>query len=171
MRKTHNLAQLQIDEFLKVGDTVVDATINGGDATRFLASRVGDDGHVLAFSAHKKEIDEVAASLFLSGLTARVELIEKNFSIIPQYLNPAEPVAVFLFQTEPGLDAQALVQTIQRVQLYLKSHGLIVLDGHLADPAIVQTLAYAQTLPADAYDVRYFTDPLSMEAALLIQRL
>lgn len=170
MRKTHNLAQIQIDEILHVGDTVVDATIKAGDSTRFLASRVGDGGHVLAFSDQKKEIDDMAASLFLSGLTARVEPIEKAFTEIPNYLSPAELITVFLFQIDAQTDANALKQTIQQIQLYLRTLGLIVLDGHHKDPAMQQILAMTKNLPINAYEVRYFYDVLTDEAALLLQR-
>ncbi|MCM0582552.1 hypothetical protein H9L19_03060 [Weissella diestrammenae] len=170
MRKTHHLAQIIIDEYLHVGDTAIDATIKAGDVTRFLASRVGDGGHVLSFSDQKNEIDDMAASLFLSGLTARVEPIEKNFTQIINYLDPNEPIAVILFQIDTQIDAGSLVQTIRQLQLYLRNHGLIVLDGHTNDEAMVTVAAYAQTLSAETYSVQQFNDLLSNEAALLIQR-
>ncbi|MDR3191342.1 MAG: hypothetical protein LBT80_09245 [Lactobacillaceae bacterium] len=170
MKKTHNLAQVAIDEILHVGDTVVDATIKNGDASRFLASRVGDGGHVMAFSPDKTEIDAMATSLFLSGLTARVEPIEKAFTEIPSYLDPSEPVAVFLFQTDAQMDGASVVQTIKQLMLYLRTHGLIVLDGLKAHAAMQAVLTYAQTLSDENYDVRLFDDLLSGEQALLIQR-
>ena len=75
MRSTQNLAQITLNEYLVPGDLAIDATIRHGDITRFLASRVGDTGKVLAFSDVKAEIDDVATSLFLSGLHNRVERI------------------------------------------------------------------------------------------------
>lgn len=170
MRKTHNFAQMQIDEILHVGDTVVDATIKAGDGTRYLASRVGDGGHVLAFSDQKKEIDDMAASLFLSGLTARVEPIEKSFTNIPEYLSPTELISVFLFQVDQLTDPNQLKQTIQQIQLYLRTLGVIVLDGHHQNPAMQEVLSMAKKLPANAYEVRYFYDALTDEAALILQR-
>lgn len=170
MRKTHNFAQMQIDEIIHIGDTVVDATIKAGDGTRYLASRVGDGGHVLAFSDQKKDIDDMAASLFLSGLTARVEPIEKPFKNIPEYLTPTELISVFLFQIDRQTDASALCQTIQQIQLYLRNLGVIVLDGHHQDPAMQESLILAKRLPTNTYDVRYFYDVLSDEAALILQR-
>ena len=77
MRSIQNLVQISLNEYLAPGDVAIDATIRHGDITRFLASRVGDTGKVLAFSDSKSEIDDVAASLFLSGLNERVDLISK----------------------------------------------------------------------------------------------
>jgi len=171
MRKTHNLAQITIDEYLHVGDTAIDATIKAGDVTRFLASRVGDGGHVMSFSDQKGEIDEMATSLFLSGLTARVEPIEKNFTEIPKYLDPNEPIAVILFQVDAQMNPEELVATVKQIQLYLRSHGLIVFDGLTTDPAIVAAHEYAKTLNPESYAVRQFDDVLSNETALLIQRM
>lgn len=170
MKKTHNLAQITIDEVLRVGDTVIDATIKEGDVTRFLASRVGENGHVMSFSAKKSEIDNMATSLFLSGLTARVEPIERHFTEIPKYLDPAEQISVVLFQIDDDTDADEVVTTIKQVLLYLRTYGMIVLDGFAKQPAIRAVAEYVNKLNDDQYDVRSFNDLLSGETALIIQR-
>lgn len=170
MKKTHNLAQLTIDEILHVGDTVIDAIIKEGDVTRFLASRVGENGHVMSFSAKKSEIDNMATSLFLSGLTARVEPIERDFTEIPKYLDPTEPISVVLFQIDDDTDADAVVATIKQVLLYLRTYGLIVLDGYTNQPAVRAVAEYVSKLTDDQYDVRALNDLLSGETALIIQR-
>lgn len=169
MRSIQNLSHLVVDTYLKVGDIAIDATIKRGDITRFLASRVGDQGKVLAFSDHKTEIDDVATSLFLSGLHDRVDLINQAFTAIPTYLDPSQPVGAAFFQVDADLSKTALINTIKPLLMALKENGLLVCLA--LDPAALTDIAtYAQTLPAKAYDVQTYTDLLNGSTALLIQR-
>ena len=169
MRSTQNLAQITLNEYLVPGDLAIDATIRRGDITRFLASRVGDTGKVLAFSDVKAEIDDVATSLFLSGLHNRVELISKDFSAITNYLEPTTPVAAALFQVDETMDATTLTNTVKMLLMVLKTNGLVLL---LSDnPAnLVAAQEYVAQLPTDSYNVHKYEDILTGETALLVQR-
>lgn len=170
MRAIQNLAQLTLDEFLNVGDTAIDGTIKRGDVTRFLASRVGDTGKVLAFSDNKKEIDDVATSLFLSGLHDRVDIISQDFTAILAHLDPTHPIGTAMFQVDAETDQTALLNTIKPLLMGLKDHGmLLILTNDATD--ITELESYAKALPASAYGVQKLSDLLSNETALLIQRL
>jgi tRNA A58 N-methylase Trm61 len=170
MRNTQDLAQQAINEYLKVGDLAIDAGIKAGDVTRFLSARVGDDGHVMAFSTDKNEIDDAAMSLFLSGLNARVEFIQKDFSAIPEYLSPTEPVGVVMFQVDENTNIQALVDVVLPLTANLKKNGLLIfLTEDLSQLADLE--AHLAKLPADSYDAHSYRDLLSGAGTLMLQRI
>lgn len=169
MRKIQNLVQISLNEYLNPGDLAIDATIHRGDVTRFLASRVGDTGKLLAFSAKKDEIDDVAASLFLSGLNDRVDLINKDFSTIINYLDPTQPVGAAMFQLDDQLDLAAIQNAAKAILMFLKTDGLLCL---LSDNAklLNDIKKYFAELPANSYSVSYYEDMLTSESALVVQR-
>lgn len=169
MRKIQNLVQISLNEYLNPGDLAIDATIHHGDVTRFLASRVGDTGKLLAFSAKKDEIDDVAASLFLSGLNDRVDLINKDFSTIINYLDPTQPVGAAMFQLDDQLDLAAVQNAAKAILMFLKTDGLLCLlsdDAKLLD----DLKKYFAELPTNSYSVSYYEDMLTSESALVVQR-
>lgn len=169
MRKIQNLVQISLNEYLNPGDLAIDATIHHGDVTRFLASRIGDTGKLLAFSAKKDEIDDVAASLFLSGLNDRVDLINKDFSTIINYLDPTQPVGAAMFQLDDQLDLAAVQNAAKAILMFLKTDGLLCLlsdDAQLLD----NLKKYFAELPTNSYSVSYYEDMLTSESALVVQR-
>ncbi|SCC04981.1 rRNA methyltransferase [Weissella bombi] len=169
MRKIQNLVQISLNEYLNPGDLAIDATIHHGDVTRFLASRVGDTGKLLAFSAKKDEIDDVATSLFLSGLNDRVDLINKDFSTIINYLDPTQPVGAAMFQLDDQIDLAAVQNAAKAILMFLKTDGLLCLlsdDAKLLD----DLKKYFAELPTNSYSVSYYEDMLTSESALVIQR-
>ena len=169
MRSIQNLVQISLNEYLAPGDVAIDATIRHGDITRFLASRVGDTGKVLSFSDSKSEIDDVAASLFLSGLNERVDLISKGFTNIPAYLDPTEPIGAAIFQ----LDEQSIVTDVQTVikslLMVLKTDGLLCLLSEDSD-SLLAIKSYLAKLPDTSYSVSYYQDVLTQSSALVVQR-
>ncbi|WP_249630852.1 rRNA methyltransferase [Weissella sagaensis] len=169
MRKIQNLVQISLNEYLNPGDLAIDATIHHGDITRFLASRIGDTGKLLAFSEKKDEIDDVAASLFLSGLNDRVDLINKDFSNIINYLEPTQPIGAAMFQVDSKMDLTAVQNAAKAILMFLKTDGLLCL---LSDDAqlLNTSKAYFAKLPANSYSVSYYEDLLTTESALVIQR-
>ncbi len=92
------------------------------------------------------------------------------FTEIPKYLDPTEPISVVLFQIDDDTDADAVVATIKQVLLYLRTYGLIVLDGYTNQPAVRAVAEYVSKLTDDQYDVRALNDLISGETALIIQR-
>lgn len=169
MRSVQKLAQITLDEAVQIGDLAIDATIKHGDITRFLASRVGDTGQVLSFSETKADIDDVATSLFLSGLHERADLISKPYTDIPGYLDPTTPIGAAIFQINADDDQTTLLNTIKILLLNLKENGLILLLA--PDAQYISVIAeYAQKLPTNTYEVEQFTDLLQHETALLLQR-
>lgn len=169
MRSPQDLAQQLITDYLLPGDLAIDARIKAGDITRFLAARVGDDGHVMAFSADKDEIDHAATSLFLSGLNARVEFIHKTWDTIPTYLNPTEPVGIIMFQLDAESDSAQLATTVQQALLHLKKNGLIIVISDGAEP-LAQLVTLAKQLPADSYTTALYQNLQDGETTFVLQR-
>lgn len=170
MRSPQDLVQMIIGDYLQPGDLAIDASVKAGDITRFLAARVGDEGHVIGFSAEKDEIDSAATSLFLSGLNARVEFIHRDFSAIPMYLNPTEPVGIIMAQTDADTDFEALTNTMRTALLALKKNGLLVVISY-QPAALIELKDLASQLPSDSYDAQIYQSLQSQETTLIMQRL
>lgn len=169
MRSPQDLIQMIIGEYLQAGDLAIDSNIKAGDITRFLAARVGDDGHVISFSPDKAAIDAVASSLFLSGLTARVELIHRDISALAEYLDPTEPIGLIMTQTDEHTDFDQLTQTMRTALLALKKNGLLVIIGY--QPAKFTSLkTFAAKLPSESFDAQIYQSLQSDETTLIIQR-
>ena len=69
-----------IEQNIKIGDLVLDGTTANGVNTRFLATRVGNEGHVLSYATTKDNANAADASLFMSGLSERVTLLGHNLT-------------------------------------------------------------------------------------------
>lgn len=79
------------------GDTVVDATVGNGNDTLFLASLVGNTGHVLGFDVQQQALDKTATQLVLTGMTQRVQLIHDGHEHLNQYLDPEQQISAAIF--------------------------------------------------------------------------
>ncbi|WP_232697132.1 class I SAM-dependent methyltransferase [Brevibacillus daliensis] len=64
-----------IKERVKVGETVVDATMGNGNDTLFLATHVGDQGKVYAYDVQAEALEKTRQRLEREGLVDRVELL------------------------------------------------------------------------------------------------
>lgn len=77
---TNTFTHQIIEQNIKIGDLVLDGTTANGVNTRFLATRVGNEGHVLSYATTKDNANAAAASLFMSGLSERVTLLGHNLT-------------------------------------------------------------------------------------------
>ena len=64
-----------VNDIVKPGDTVIDATAGNGNDTAFLAELVGNDGHVYAFDVQQQALSNTRLRLENAGLSGRVTLI------------------------------------------------------------------------------------------------
>lgn len=67
--------RLAVARAVRVGDTVIDATVGNGHDTELLARLVGPWGRVLGFDIQESAINAARLRLTTAGLSSRVELI------------------------------------------------------------------------------------------------
>ncbi len=137
VRTAHNLIQ----QAVKAGDVVVDATAGNGKDTLFLATCVGDTGHVYAFDVQKEAVEKTTALLKSQSMTPRATVIHDSHDQLHRHIEESKPIQLGLFNLGylPGGDKSivtrasttiaAAIALIER----LASGGMIVLviyPGH-----------------------------------------
>ncbi len=96
------LSHEHIKEHIKLGDTVVDATMGRGRDTLLLASIVGECGKVYAFDIQEEALSSTSALLFDNNIK-NTELILDSHENIKNYVKSAKAV-IFNLGFLPGGD-------------------------------------------------------------------
>lgn len=123
---TVELSHFYLQNTIKPGDFVVDATCGKGGDTAFLASLVGESGTVLAFDIQKEAIKQTSLRLENEKLSHRVELILDGHEHLEKYLGTTKPNAVVFnlgylpggdhsIHTKPTTTIQALKTAISSI--------------------------------------------------------
>ncbi|MCM3359312.1 MULTISPECIES: class I SAM-dependent methyltransferase [unclassified Psychrobacillus] len=128
-----------LQDVIKEGDTVVDATAGNGHDTLFLASLVGNQGHVFAFDVQTEAIESTSERLSNAAVRDRVSLILDSHGNVSNYIDEQISAAVFNLGYLPGSNHEVVtrgnstIQAITSLLDLLKIGGLIVLvvyHGH-----------------------------------------
>lgn len=127
-----------IEQTVKAGDVVVDATAGNGNDTQFLAAHVGENGHVFAFDIQQQALD--ATKNRLGSLTERTTLILDSHANVDKYIESPIGGAMFNLGYLPYSEdlsiitkADSTITAIHKLLGLLKKGGLItiaVYDGH-----------------------------------------
>lgn len=80
------LAHQRLAAVIETGDYAVDATVGNGHDTLFLASQVGETGHVWGFDIQAAALANAQARLIEQGLSDRVSLIEAGHETLTAQL-------------------------------------------------------------------------------------
>lgn len=163
--KTTELAMAVTLDYVKAGDTVIDATCGTGQDALALAKAVGSDGKVYAFDIQKEAIELTDERIRANGLH-NVNLICDSFVSMNDYV--AEGVAsavIFNLGYLPGGDHSITTkadETIKGLELALgiiKAGGIVTVvmyDGHEAGKEEKQgVLEWAKSLDSSDYHVAY----------------
>jgi len=163
--KTTELAMAVTLDYVKAGDTVIDATCGTGQDTLALAKAVGSDGKVYAFDIQEKAINLTDERLRANGLH-NVNLICDSFVSMNDYV--AEGVAsavVFNLGYLPGGDhsfttkADETIKGLELALVIIKAGGIVTVvmyDGHEAGKEEkTSILEWAEALDASDYHVAY----------------
>ena len=82
LRSARYLAAEALQQVIRPGDTVIDATLGNGHDTCMLAELVGEGGHVIGFDIQPDAVMRTAAALTEKGYkyeSAEVEKIPANY--------------------------------------------------------------------------------------------
>jgi predicted methyltransferase len=132
-----------VEERVKEGDIVIDATVGNGNDTEFLAQLVGETGCVFGFDIQENALYSTRSRLERTELLGRVTLWQKSHSRMVESLpsNLCEKVSAVMFNLGylPGNDHQ-LVTTPDTTlpalisSLYLLKKGgiitIVLYTGH-----------------------------------------
>ncbi len=137
-----NYAHHLLEDSIKEGELVIDATCGNGNDTLFLSKIVGDKGHVLAFDIQEQAIENTKQLISDNGFD-NVSVINDSHAHIEKYL-PEEidktiGGAIFNLGYLPRSDktiitvGQSTIIAVDTILHHLKKDGLVVIvvyHGH-----------------------------------------
>lgn len=118
-----------IEQFVKEGDVVIDATAGNGNDTLFLAGLVGERGHVYAFDVQQIALDKTDEKLKSKGLRDRVELIKDGHENLDKYVNREIKAVMFNLGYLPRGDHNIRTNADTTIDAVEKALELIVPGG------------------------------------------
>lgn len=95
--KTTDLAMKITLEYIKAGDTVIDATAGNGHDTLILAKAVGSNGKVIAFDIQKKALENTEKLLKENELLSRVKLVNDSHEKLMDYVEEEDSPSAIIF--------------------------------------------------------------------------
>ena len=139
LTKITDINKIYLENILKEGDIVVDATMGNGYDTKYLAEKVGENGFVYAFDVQEEAIKSTAKKLEKENLSDRVRLILDGHENMDKYVDKEVACVLFNLGYLPRAKHQIITQpttTIQAIQhslKLLKPHGIVsiaIYTGH-----------------------------------------
>ncbi|MDP5276251.1 class I SAM-dependent methyltransferase [Chengkuizengella axinellae] len=162
--QTHKLIQDRV----KPGDIVIDATVGNGNDTLFLRKLVGDNGIVCGFDVQSTAIENTLKRLSEANLSLEhVHLInnshDKMLEVLPPSMHEKVSAITFNLGYLPGGDHSIITQqdsTIRALQhslLFLEKDGIITIVVYSGHPGGEEeadaVLTWVQNLPQQYYQV------------------
>lgn len=172
-------AQLILEDRLRPGDVVLDATAGNGHDTVFLARRVGPEGHVYAMDVQAEAMQETGRRLAEAGIPDRcVTLCHAGHETMARWVTSdhAGRLSAVMFNLGylPGSDKTVITQTETTLQAVnaalalLRPGGLLtvaVYPGHDGGAQEQRALAeWGSTLAPKHYEVQHIR-PVNRHAA------
>lgn len=130
------LMAISLDE----GDIAVDATSGNGHDTVYLASLVGETGHVYAFDVQIEAIEATVNRIKEDGFENRVTVLHQGHETVDEVVQGKIGGAIFNLGYLPGSDHSIVtkpnttITAIEKILKQLKVGGIIVLvvyHGHV----------------------------------------
>ena len=139
LTKITDINKIYLENILKEGDIVVDATMGNGYDTKYLAEKVGENGFVYAFDVQEEAIKSTAKKLEKENLSDRVRLILDGHENMDKYVDKEVSCVLFNLGYLPRAKHQIITQpttTIKAIEhslRLLKPHGIVsiaIYTGH-----------------------------------------
>jgi tRNA1(Val) A37 N6-methylase TrmN6 len=135
-----NVAHGLIRDFLRPGDTAIDATIGNGHDTMFLAEQVSPYGHVYGFDIQQAAIESTQEKFRLSPLSDCLTLIHASHAEInnkiPAHFYGKINAIMFNLGYLPGGDKSIITQTESTLTALTVASRMLAVNG------IITLLAY-----------------------------
>lgn len=165
---------------------VVDGTVGNGHDTLFLASLVGEDGHVFGFDVQAEGLENARERLEQKGFSGRATLLHAGHETVAKHLPDGTSVAGAMYNLGylPGSDhavitrAETTIASLEALLPLMKPNGLVtvhIYTGHEGGTAEGNAVtAWAQTLLWKEFRVGRYDFPnkeLNKEHLLIIEKL
>lgn len=137
--KVTDINKVILENIIKEGDIVVDATVGNGYDTKYLAEKVGENGFVYGFDIQQVAIDASTKLLEKNNLLSRAKLILDGHENIDNYIDKEISCILFNLGYLPRADHSVItkpnttIKAIEKSLKLLKPHGIVSLalyTGH-----------------------------------------
>lgn len=127
-----DFSHLVLENLIKPGQTVIDATAGNGNDTLFLARKVGINGKVYAFDIQNQAIEKTREVLEDKHCLERVSLIQDSHENLREYIK--EPINGIIFNLGylPGGDKSITTAAASTIRCLEQSIDILTSGGVLA---------------------------------------
>ena len=163
LRSARYIAADTLQQVVRLGDTVVDATLGNGHDTCMLAELVGERGHVIGFDIQAEAVSRAEAALREAGLLAQCELHALGHEHMAEIVREPVRAVVFNLGWLPGgdkritthwLTTQAALEGALALLLPGGVCTVCAYPGHAAgDEERHELIAWLSTLRPQAFNV------------------
>lgn len=131
MYQPKDITEYFINNFIKEGDTVVDATAGNGNDTLKLCKKTGENGKVFAFDIQKQALEETDKKLRQNGFF-NAELILDSHENMDSYITTPVSAVIFNLGYLPGGDHSICTHADSSIKAIEKSLELISHNGFIS---------------------------------------
>ena len=152
-----------INQTVKQGDIVIDATCGRGHDTLLLARLVGAAGRVYSFDIQESALQSARILLETEQLNDRVKLINADHAQISLYIDEKIHAAMFNLGYLPGGSHQITTKSLTTIKAVGETLGLlapggiitiVAYPGHESGAEELQELRnYLSTIPQQQFDI------------------
>ena len=161
---TLSLVHQQLEQFIRPGNFVIDATAGNGRDTVFLCGLVGTEGKVLAFDIQQQAVDNTQKRLSETGWEQTGSVVLDSHANMAQYAQPGTvDCIVFNLGWLPGGDhaifthADSTIAAIEAGLELLRDGGLMCVSIYYGGASGYEErdtlLEYVKTIDPDRYTV------------------
>ena len=129
LTKVTDLNKLLLEDVIKEGDIVIDATMGNGYDTKYLAEKVGANGVVYSFDVQEDAIKSTKKRLEKAELIDRVNLILDGHQNMDMYVNKEVSCVMFNLGYLPRAKHQVITKPETTVEAIKKSLELLKPNG------------------------------------------
>ena len=129
LTKVTDLNKVLLEDLIKEGDIVIDATMGNGYDTKYLAEKVGENGLVYSFDVQEEAIKSTKKRLEKADLIDRVNLILDGHQNMDMYVNKEVSCVMFNLGYLPRAKHQVITKPETTVEAIKKSLELLKPNG------------------------------------------
>ncbi|MGL5558182.1 MAG: class I SAM-dependent methyltransferase [Paraclostridium dentum] len=129
LTKVTDLNKVLLEDVIKEGDIVIDATMGNGYDTKYLAEKVGENGLVYSFDVQEEAIKSTKKRLEKADLIDRVNLILDGHQNMDMYVNKEVSCVMFNLGYLPRVKHQVITKPETTLEAIKKSLELLKPNG------------------------------------------
>ncbi len=137
LNSTVDITKAYIENYIKAGQIVLDATVGNGTDTALMANKVGEIGKVYGFDIQKIAIEKTRKLLKENHLMERVVLIEGSHENINDYISDKLDFIIYNLGYLPRGDkniitkAESTIASIKDSLELLNCNGLLLINSYI----------------------------------------